>query len=112
MNRAELEAIMNAPHRPRYEVRDGSRVKVIKNGAKRKDPTPAGYVAEPGTGPEGERCGTCRHLTRTSTTAKEYLKCGLNSARWTGGRKTDVLSRSPACRKWEPELEEGVPCRV
>lgn len=61
---------------------------------------PRGYVAMPGTGPEGETCKTCRHLCRKQM-SKVYLKCGLNSARWTGGRGSDVLSRSPACKLWE-----------
>lgn len=75
--------------------------------ARRKDPTPAGYAARPGSGPEGETCSTCRHYVRREF-AKTYLKCGLNSANWTGGRKSDVLARSPACRLWTPPLEEGL----
>lgn len=103
-SRAELEAIMNAPHAARYEVKDGARVKAVRNG-KRKDPEPAGYVAPPGGGPEGETCGSCAHLSRVEC-AKVYLKCGLNSARWTGGRKTDIRARSAACAKWaKPEAE-------
>lgn len=102
--REDLEAIMNAPHRSRYEIKDGNRTRAIKNG-KRKDPAPAGYAAEPGGGPAGETCGSCRHISRTTATAKTYLKCGLNSARWTGGRKTDILSRSPACARWVAPLE-------
>jgi len=66
---------------------------------RRKDPTPSGHVYIPGTGPKGETCGTCAHLVR-KTMAKTYLKCGLNEANWTGGRKSDVLARDPACRKW------------
>ena len=70
----------------------------------RRDPTPAGYAAPPGTGPEGERCGTCRfHVI--NRLAKKYHKCGLMRARWTGGRKTDILLRSPACKLWERDEE-------
>ena len=104
VSRDELEAIMNGPHSSRYSIRDGDRVRVIAN-AKRKDPEPAGYAAPPGTGPEGETCASCRHYVRREF-AKTYLKCGLNAAKWTGGRKTDVLARSPACRLWLPPLEE------
>lgn len=68
--------------------------------AKRKDPEPAGYAWPPGTGPAGETCGSCRHLYRNRQ-AKTYLKCELVRAKWTGGRKTDVLARSLACAKWE-----------
>lgn len=59
-----------------------------------------GHIAPPGTGPEGETCGTCCHLVRKRM-AKTYLKCGLNQARWTGGGKTDVRARDLACSKWK-----------
>ena len=104
--RADLEAIMNAPHAARYSLIVGPRRTTVRNG-KRKDPTPAGYAAPPGTGPEGETCGGCRNLVRQEY-AKTYLKCGLNLERWTGGRKTDVLARSPACAKWLAPLEADV----
>jgi len=58
-----------------------------------------GHVAPPGTGPEGETCGSCQHLYRNQM-AKTYLKCGLNRAKWTGGLKTDVRARDQACRQW------------
>jgi|AACY02.18.fsa_nt_gi hypothetical protein len=61
-----------------------------------------GYAWTPGTGPDGETCRTCRHLVRNQL-AKVYLKCGLMRANWTGGSKTDVYARSPACKKWEPK---------
>jgi hypothetical protein len=59
-----------------------------------------GHVAPPGTGPEGETCGSCKHLFRNQM-AKTYLKCSLNRAKWTGGKKSDVLARDAACSKWE-----------
>lgn len=63
---------------------------------------PRGYAAPPGTGPEGETCGTCQHhvINRMS---KNYHKCELAEHRWTGGRGSDILVRSPACRHWERE---------
>jgi hypothetical protein len=67
---------------------------------KRKDPKPSGHVCPPGTGPAGETCGSCKHIFRNRL-AKTYLKCGLNRAKWTGGRKTDILARAPACKLWE-----------
>lgn len=60
---------------------------------------PRGYAAPPGTGPKGETCGSCAHHCALRY-AKNYHKCGLNRARWTGGRGTDILVRSPACSKW------------
>lgn len=62
--------------------------------------TPRGYAAQPGTGPAGETCGSCENLVRKHL-AKVYRKCGLMEAHWTGGAGTDVLARSPACRRWE-----------
>ncbi len=66
---------------------------------KRKDPRPQGYAASPGTGPEGETCGSCAHHA-VRHLAKDYHKCELMRQAWTGGRKTDILVRSPACAKW------------
>lgn len=63
-----------------------------------------GYAAIPGTGPAGETCKTCDHLTR-KVMAGTFLKCGLMVAHWTGGYGTDVLARSPACRWWEAKRE-------
>ena len=68
--------------------------------AKRRDPTPSGHAAPPGTGPDGETCKTCRHSYGLQY-AKTYYKCALNRAKWTGGRKTDIRLRDPACEKWE-----------
>lgn len=70
---------------------------------RRRKPTPKkGYAAPPGTGPDGETCGSCRHLFRNRM-AKTYLKCGLMWRFWTGGAGSDVLAKSPACRNWEAE---------
>jgi hypothetical protein len=69
-------------------------------GKKRSTPVPRGYAAQPGTGPAGETCKSCRHLYRNRL-AKTYLKCALMQAVWTGGGATDVKARAPACRRWE-----------
>lgn len=71
---------------------------------KARDPQPQGYAALPGTGPDGETCGSCRHLARVQH-AKTYLKCGLMRAYWTRGTRTDVRAKAPACRRWEKEEE-------
>ncbi len=64
-------------------------------------PSPKGlYAARPGTGPEGETCGSCRHLFRNQL-ARTYLKCSLMRALWTGGGGSDIKARAPACSKWE-----------
>lgn len=68
--------------------------------AKRGQTEPQGHAAAPGSGPEGETCRTCKHLYRKSM-AKTYLKCELMKHRWTGGGKTDVRAKDPACARWE-----------
>ena len=68
--------------------------------AKRKPTQKRGYAAPPGTGPEGETCGTCAHKT-TRQWAGSYQKCALMQAHWTRGPGSDILVRSPACKRWE-----------
>lgn len=58
------------------------------------------YAALPGTGPAGETCGSCGHLSGRLM-SRRYYKCALTRAKWTGGGGTDVKVRSPACSKWE-----------
>lgn len=61
---------------------------------------PRGYFYPPGTGPADETCGSCEHLVHKRM-SKSYPKCGLNEAKWTGGRGSDVLVKSPACKYWK-----------
>lgn len=64
---------------------------------------PWGYYMPPGTGPEGETCKTCKYIGAKGNVAGRYLKCGRMFAKWTGGRKTDILAGSPACSGWEAQ---------
>jgi hypothetical protein len=64
---------------------------------------PWGYFAPPGTGPAGETCKTCEHLVMRGNVAGRYLKCRRAQAKWTSGRKSDVLAGSPACSAWEQQ---------
>lgn len=59
------------------------------------------YAAEPGTGPKGESCRSCRFYTLVHY-SKAYRKCGLRITSWTHGPGSDILASSPACSKWEP----------
>ena len=68
-------------------------------------PVKKGYAAQPGTGPAGETCGSCRHKSRHEM-ANVWYKCELMRPYWTGGRGTDISTRSPACRRWEKPEEE------
>jgi len=75
-------------------------------GEEHEPPQPAGfrgYAAHPGTGPEGETCGTCLSFRRIQYHDKTYFKCDLLREIWTHGPGTDVKFRSPACRLWKEE---------
>lgn len=63
-----------------------------------------GYAAKPGTGPQGETCATCVHHARVEM-AKVYHKCNLMRPKWTGGAGTDILTKSPACSKFEKDTK-------
>lgn len=69
--------------------------------------TPNGYVMPPGTGPDGETCGSCKHLCRFKTSSKSWAKCGANRGKWTCSRRTDIMVRAPACSKWQ-RLDESI----
>ena len=56
------------------------------------------YCGNPGQGPKGQTCKTCKHLI-SHTMAKKYFKCDL--VMWTHGPATDVRVRTPACQFWE-----------
>jgi hypothetical protein len=99
VTRADLEAIMNGPHRATYTVAKGNRP--VKVRGARKDPVPSGHVLPPGSGPAGETCKGCAHRVVVRL-AKSYQKCGLARDSWTGGRKTDIRVTDAACAKWEP----------
>lgn len=62
--------------------------------------THRGYAGIPGTGPNGETCGSCKHHV-VREYSKRYHKCDLMRARWTGGAGTDIKVRAPACKRWE-----------
>lgn len=70
-------------------------------------PKASGYAAAPGSGPEHETCGSCAHCRlrrgqRQGGQTKRYYKCVLMIAPWTFGRASDVLLKSPACKRWQP----------
>lgn len=61
-----------------------------------------GHAAFPGSGPDGEKCKTCKHIFHHAM-AKTYLKCDL--IKWTHGSATDIRANDPACDKWEAKDE-------
>lgn len=62
--------------------------------------TKGGYAAQPGTGPAGEYCKTCKHIYRNEM-GKTYFKCALMQHVWTHGPGSDIKANSPSCRRWE-----------
>jgi hypothetical protein len=70
---------------------------------KKRGTTPAkGYAARPGSGPQGETCKSCSHkYANEMRSGRVFWKCSLQRHRWTGGRGSDILLKSPACSGWE-----------
>ena len=66
-----------------------------------------GHAGRPGTGPAGEKCGTCKHKVCKGGVAGRYLKCNLMRAQWTGGKGTDIFARDAACDKWESKNDDS-----
>lgn len=64
-----------------------------------------GYAANPGTGPAGETCRTCKYYARL-VYSKTYRKCAKVHRRWTRGSATDILAGAPACHHWEKREEQ------
>jgi hypothetical protein len=63
-----------------------------------------GWAARPGSGPEGETCGSCLHCDPRHF-RKTYYKCAARPGdHWKGGRKTDIRPLDPACEKWAPTI--------
>ena len=67
---------------------------------RRRTTRPLGYAFRPGSGPEGETCGTCEHACRLRYHNKTYYKCEIVQHRWTHGAGSDILLKSPACTAW------------
>ncbi|HEY0838287.1 MAG TPA: hypothetical protein VGE72_30555 [Azospirillum sp.] len=65
-------------------------------------PRRRGHFGRPGSGPEGETCGTCAHYTSVRHHDKTYPKCGRAQAAWTHGPGSDIRRKDPACHGWEP----------
>ena len=59
------------------------------------------YPHYPGSGPEGERCGTCGLCCRCRVrSGRRFYKCGMLFDHWTSGPATDIRLKSPACLYW------------
>ena len=58
---------------------------------------PEGYALSPGTGPEGQTCGTCTHRY---TMLSGHSKCALMGKVWDRTARTNILVKADACRDW------------
>lgn len=101
-----------------------------RTGKRKKDYTPKGYSAQPGTGPKGEVCKGCKHFVRLGYHDKTYFKCLLSAKKtplppaqaiksaprvryhlsWSHCHTSDIRANSPACKNFTaPDLVEWVP---
>lgn len=76
-----------------------------KGSKPKRNETPRGYAAPPGTGPKDHFCRDCRNAVARHY-SKVYWKCALMVTKWTGGFKTDIRLKSPACRHWTPKCQK------
>lgn len=95
MKRSEIIAISIDPDM--FGVTPKVRVKYPKNG----------YASTPGSGPPGEFCKTCLHCAKVDGGQRYFHKCLLIEKRWTNSYGTDVLLKSPACRRWEKQSDKN-----
>lgn len=80
--------------------------KLTKFGKKKRDETPKGYAARPGSGPTGHHCKDCRHARARTTYKRTLWKCWLLVRRWTNSYGTDIRLKSPACEHWASKVQK------
>jgi len=79
----------------------------VIDAPKPKGTQPKGYAGIPGSGPEGKKCRHCAHyIIRYTPAGYTHPKCDLMRHRWTSGRGSDIKVSSPACGRFEPELNK------
>lgn len=71
-----------------------------------------GYAARPGSGPEGQTCGTCANCAVRELANRHVFKCRLLVRSWSACRSTDVLKSSPACKHWQQGEGEPKPTSI
>lgn len=80
------------------------------NEISESDPNPRSspHAGIPGTGPDGETCGTCDHHTWRRHGRRRYYKCGHPRARKaTAGPGTDIRLKDLACSYWMRSKEQA-----
>lgn len=83
-----IQAALDAPYAGNASTFFGKR-----GQTKRK-----GYAGMPGTGPEGETCGSCAYCHFVQPNIKRFYKYRLTPL--TRGPASDIKKRSPACSRW------------
>ena len=96
--------LFGAPIKNEGAMTDAERKRMRRREAER----PKGYAAPPGSGPEGETCGSCAHHT-TRHWSKTYHKCALIKP--TKGPGSDIRVRSPACARWTAKTDPNPSAR-
>ena len=87
----------------------GNEVSAVAPSKRRKD---LAHAAPPGTGPEGETCGTCANVcakefarwAKGKTRYRHYFKCRL--CRCSCGPATDIRLKHKACAFWARKESE------
>jgi hypothetical protein len=67
-----------------------------------------GHAGNPGSGPKGETCGTCKAYRTVQGGRSTHPKCHLERANWTGGPGSDIRKRDPSCEFWKGELDAKI----
>lgn len=84
----------------------GSRLRRIRRTGKAPIAR-TGWADKPGTGPQGETCGSCTYCEAFHF-RKRYHKCAARDGdHWKGGRATDIRPLDPACSKWAPSVNRA-----
>jgi len=59
------------------------------------------YIADPGTGPKDETCGSCSNITFERQGARKHVpKCSLTRHLWHEPGPSEILPVAPACYRW------------
>lgn len=84
----------------------GSRLRRIRKTGKAPIAR-TGWADQPGSGPDGETCGSCTYCEAFHY-RKRYYKCAARDGdHWKGGRATDIRPLDPACSKWAPSVNRS-----
>ena len=60
-----------------------------------------GYAGNPGKGPAGETCGSCRHARRHGLSSRRYYKCHHERAYRSSSVASDIKATMLACEYWQ-----------